>query len=109
MSPELLEELYDVLQRPKFGLSADMATRWTELLESVVEIVPLPGRLHVLTRNADGNRVLECALIDGARWLATGNVRQFAELGASGEGTITYRGVRILSPRRFLTEWLSYS
>ncbi len=101
-SPETLEELLDVLQRPPFGLSFQTARRNVRLLERHAKIVALTGRLAALQRDPDDNVVLETAVVARADYLVTRNVRDFAELVRAGSEQIRYRGVTVLPPGDFL-------
>ena len=101
-SPQLLDELHAVLQQPQFGLGADLAHRWAELIGRAAEVVRTPGRLHVLKRDPADNYVLKCALQGEAGYLVTGNLRHFDELKSGEGGEVVYHGVRLLTPREFV-------
>ncbi|MBI4421301.1 MAG: putative toxin-antitoxin system toxin component, PIN family [Gemmatimonadetes bacterium] len=100
-SPRLLDELHTVLQRPRFGLGANLAQRWAELIGSASQLVSTPGRLAILKRDPADNAVLECALHGAAEFLVTGNQRHFQELKSDDSREIVYRGVRVVTPRAF--------
>ncbi|MGH7545567.1 MAG: PIN domain-containing protein [Gemmatimonadota bacterium] len=101
-SPRRLDELHAVLRRPRFGLAADLAVRWADLVAGSAHLVRTRGRLRVLTRDPSDNEVLECALRGRAGFLVTGNVRHFKELGPAERSVILYRGVRVVTPREFV-------
>ena len=101
-SPRLLEEFAAVLQRPRFGLGADLAHRWADLVGSAAELVSTQGRVRVLTRDPADNEVLECALAGRAEFVVAGNLRHFEELRPRDTGKIVWRGVRVVTPREFV-------
>lgn len=101
-SPELLEELLDVLQRPPFALSRRTARRNVALLESGARLVPLPGRLAVLKRDPDDNMVLETAVEARADYLVTWNIGDYEDAGRSAEGRLRFRGVEVIKPAGLL-------
>jgi putative PIN family toxin of toxin-antitoxin system len=90
ISLPILDEVRDVLQRPKFGLSSDQALALTEQLHDLCEVVMPKKRLRVVTADPDDNAVLECA------------VEAEADLIVSGDSHLldlaTWGGMRILSP-----------
>lgn len=90
ISLPILDEVRDVLQRPKFGLSSDQALALTEQLHDLCEVVMPKKRLRVVTADPDDNAVLECA------------VEAEADLIVSGDSHLldlaTWGAVRILSP-----------
>lgn len=103
-SPPLIAELTRALAYPKIGIPPDAAHAFAALVISLAEpdgLVPIAGRLRVLTRDPADNAVLETALVGRATFLVTGNARHFAELSGARPGH-EGRGVHILSPREFL-------
>ncbi len=86
----ILDEVRDVLQRPKFGLTSDQALTLVEELHDLCEIVAPRRRINVVTADPDDNAILECA--DAAR----------ATLVVSGDSHLLdleqWNGIDILSP-----------
>jgi len=96
LSIAILDELRDVLQRPKFGLTPEQAITVIEELSGVCEILNPPRRLRTIKADPDDNRVLECALEAQADAIVTGDahllkLRQF-------------RGIAIVTPAEFLAQ-----
>ena len=103
-SPPLVTELMRALAYPKLKIPPGTAHAFAALVVSLAEpdgLVPIAGRLGVLTRDPADNAVLETALVGRVAFLVTGNSRHFAELSGARpdhEG----RGVHILGPHEFL-------
>jgi len=94
LSTAILDELRDVLQRPKFGFSSQQALAIVEELCSLCEIVSPSLKIRVVKADPDDDRVIECALEAKAGIIVSGDAH-LLELG-------THKGIRILSPRDFL-------
>jgi putative PIN family toxin of toxin-antitoxin system len=58
----ILDEVREVLQRPKFGLSPDQALTLIEEFHNLCEIVTPMRRVQAVAADPDDNAVLECAL-----------------------------------------------
>jgi predicted nucleic acid-binding protein len=67
LSTAILQELSDVLQRPKLCFSAEMCLIIVEELHAVCDINSPAEAIHVITTDPDDDRILECALEAGAR------------------------------------------
>lgn len=94
LSPSILTEYRDVLQRPKFGFAAPaIQTLLDELTQGAVMVTPATN-LTVASDEAD-NRFLECAQAAQALYLVTGNARHFP--------ASPFQGTHILSPAEFIT------
>jgi uncharacterized protein len=94
LSPAILDELREVLQRPKFGFTSRQAAAIVEELYSLCEVITSTLRVSVVRADPDDDRVIECALQAKAGVIISGD----AHLLAIGR----YRGTRILSPAAFL-------
>jgi putative PIN family toxin of toxin-antitoxin system len=93
ISDALLEELRRIL-RAKFAWSEEnVAETVTQLLGCVVRVEPI-ARLDVIQDDPDDNRVLECAVAAGSRFIVTGD-GDLLRLGS-------YAGIRILKVADFL-------
>ncbi len=86
ISPILLQELYDLLTRPKFGLGEITAHRYIKEVEDICVLVS-PKIVE--------NQVIACAVEFDAEIIATGDEHLLALRG--------YLGVRCLSPAEVLT------
>jgi putative PIN family toxin of toxin-antitoxin system len=98
-SPELLEEVLDVLQRAPFSLSYRTARGNVGILERGARIVALRDRLDVLKRDPDDNMVLGTAVEARADYLVTWNLADYDDLGRDAKGRLRYRGVEVVTPR----------
>jgi putative PIN family toxin of toxin-antitoxin system len=95
LSPAILDELRDVLQRPKFGFSSRQAAAVVEELCSFCEIVDPVIRISVVKADPDDDRVIECAVQAKASVIVSGDAHLL--------GLGTHKGTRILSPADFLS------
>ncbi len=94
LSLPILDELKDVLQRPKFGLSTQQAMAIVEELSTLCRVVAPSRRVRSLCADPDDDRILECALEARADAIVSGDVH-LLELGV-------YEGISIVSPSEFL-------
>ena len=94
LSEEILSELSEVLQRPRFGFSVTMVNQVISELGVISDLV-VP--LHVVSEIKDDpadDRILECAIEAGADYLVSGG-KHLLELGE-------YSSVRIINPKQLL-------
>ncbi|MFH1350263.1 MAG: putative toxin-antitoxin system toxin component, PIN family [Pseudomonadota bacterium] len=96
LSMEILDELKDVLKRPKFGFSSDACLQIVEELHGICEIVSPSVRIDVIRPDPDDNRVLECALEAQADFIISGDPH-LLDLGK-------FNKVTILNPSDYLKE-----
>lgn len=73
LSPAILQELTDVLQRPKFGFSSTACLQIAEELHGICHLVSPESSLTVIQDDPDDNRILECALEANASFIITGD------------------------------------
>ena len=86
----VLDEVREVLQRPKFGLSSDQALTLIEELHDLCEVVMPRRRVRVVSADPDDNIILECASAAGAEMIVSGD-SHLLNLGR-------WEGIHILSP-----------
>lgn len=98
-SPDLFEELHQVLKRQKFiSRIKALKTSIEELIAGIsdtLELFPdtkIPG---VIKEDPDDDRILSCAWVSGAEYIVTGDPH-LLKLGR-------YRNIPIVTPRKFLT------
>ena len=89
-SQPILDEVREVLQRPKFGLSSDQALSLIEELHDLCEVVTPKRRVRAITEDPDDNVILECASEAGAEVIVSGDAH-LLDLGR-------WEGIHILSP-----------
>lgn len=86
----ILDEVREVLRRPKFGLSSDQALTLIEELHDLCEVVTPKRSVRKVSADPDDNVVLECASAAGANMIVSGN-SHLLDLGR-------WEGIDILSP-----------
>jgi uncharacterized protein len=92
----ILDEIRDVLQRPKFGLSPEQALTFVEELHELCRIVTTRERVRAVPADPDDNAVLECAMEAAANVVVSGDAHLLA--------LRQWKGIRILSPSEAITE-----
>ena len=97
-SPSIVEEIREVLARPKFTRRiAALETSVGELVESllaVAEVIAEPIAEPVIAADPDDDRVLACAVAGKAHWIVSGD----AHLLALGR----HKRIAILAPTEAL-------
>lgn len=92
----ILDEVRDVLQRPKFGLSPDQALSLIEELHELCVIVSPNHHIRAVEADPDDNAILECAAAADADTIISGD-SHLLELGQ-------WKRIRILCPSDALKE-----
>ena len=88
LSPELLAELERVLRYPKLGFAEEEINAFiSDLLEHAATVSP-SHTVEVVEADPDDDRVIECALAAGARWVVSGDRHLL--------GLEEYEGIRII-------------
>lgn len=95
----ILDEIREVLRRPKFGLSARQAQMFILELHDVCTVVDPPNNVNVIDADPDDNKILECAIAAEAAIIVSGDAH-LLELA-------TWRSIRIITPAIFIQETLS--
>jgi len=93
LSPPILIEYAEVLQRQKFRFSEAAQQQILEGLRAGGTVV-IPRRRLLVSPDPEDNMFLECAEAARADFLITGNLRHFPA---------TWKGTRIVSSREFLS------
>ncbi|MEN6451467.1 MAG: putative toxin-antitoxin system toxin component, PIN family [Thermoguttaceae bacterium] len=96
VSLPILDEIRDVLQRPKFALSSEQAMMLVEELHDLCQIVKPTARVRAVLADPDDNMVLECAAAAKADQIVSGDAH-LLELRQ-------WRTIRILSPAEFVEQ-----
>jgi putative PIN family toxin of toxin-antitoxin system len=94
LSPVILDELKDVLQRPKFGFAPDLCLHIIEELYGACDIISPSVSVDVIRADPDDNRILECAVEAEAHFIVSGDAH-LLDLG-------TFETIRIVSPADYL-------
>lgn len=93
-SPYLIDEAEKVLSSHKFGLTKHEIQILTQPIFEIAELVVPNKFVDVIPRCPGDNRVIECAIEGHCSLIVSGDRRDLLALAE-------YRGIRILSPRRF--------
>ena len=94
LSLAILDELRDVLERPKFRFSPEQAFQVIEELHAVCDIVNPAIQIDVVVADPKDNMILECALESKADIIVSGDQHLLA--------IEEFRGVQIVSPSDYL-------
>ena len=99
LSPEIQQEYFSVISRPKFSQTQEEIISIFDLLSNAIEIGAIEKatpkeKLQVIHDDPKDNIFIECAIAGSADYIVTGD-QHLLKLG-------NYRKVRILSPRSFL-------
>ncbi len=92
----ILDEVREVLQRPKLGLSPEQAFRLIEELHNSCALVKPSRRVRAIIDDPDDDMILECAFEANADLIISGDAH-LLNLGC-------WEHIRILSPSRALKE-----
>jgi uncharacterized protein len=95
---EQLDELYRVLEYPKFAFSKEQKARFKQLISALCTSTEIPRNLDIVVEDPSDNIIAECALIANADFLVTGDPHLLS-LGRVGGKT------RIVRAREFLQCW----
>jgi putative PIN family toxin of toxin-antitoxin system len=100
-APMILEELREVLSRPKFSKRiAALSTSVGELIGSlltVVEVIQNPSVKPVIQQDPDDDKILACAVAVRAHWVVSGDEHLLM--------LKRYKRIRIVAPREFWDAW----
>jgi uncharacterized protein len=92
----IMDEVREVLQRPKFGLSPEQALRIVEELHDSCALVKSSRRIRAITADPDDDMILECATEASADLIVSGD-SHLLDLAR-------WKNIRILSPSQALRE-----
>jgi len=92
----ILDEVRDVLQRPKFGLSPHQALALIEEIHDLCSVVTPTRRIEAVAADPDDNAVLECAVAARAQIVVSGD-SHLLDMGR-------WKRIRILPPSQALEE-----
>lgn len=100
-TPAIMEELRDVLSRPKFRLRIrTLQSSVAELMEALLSLVEVVQDLPiepVVKRDPDDDKILACAIAAQAHWIVSGDDHLLS--------LKSYREISILTPRQFARMW----
>jgi putative PIN family toxin of toxin-antitoxin system len=94
ISPDIMQEVEDVLRRPKFGLLPEQVYRIMGIFMETFAMVTPTITVDDITVDCDDNRILEAAHAAEAQVVVSGD-KHLLEL-------VSWRGISILTPADFL-------
>jgi len=97
LSIAILDELKNVLQRPKFGFPADVCLHIAEELHGICDIISPSVSFDVIRSDPDDNRILECAVEAHAHFIVSGDPH-LLDLGK-------FEKIKILNPADYLKKF----
>lgn len=100
ISLDILDELRDVVKRPKFGLSSAYAMALVQELHTICQLVTPTISVQEITADPDDNKILECALIASADKIITGDTHLL--------NLKEWNGISILTPSKFIANMRDY-
>ncbi len=92
---EILDELAAKLSS-KLDFTVEQVTDTIAELLGYLEIVSITGDLHVVPADPKDDMIVECAVVAGADYIASGDRRHLLVMES-------YQGIRIISPGLLLT------
>jgi putative PIN family toxin of toxin-antitoxin system len=100
-TPAIIEEVREVLARPKFATRMrTLTTSVDELLESllgIVQILQEPKVVRVVRADPDDDKFIACAVAARVRWLVSSDTHLLS--------LRRYKSIRIVTPQQFWTAW----
>jgi putative PIN family toxin of toxin-antitoxin system len=94
VSDAILNEIEEVLARPKFGWPPEEIDRALKQISRFCEHVEPKQRIDVVKDDPDDDCILECALAGKSEYLVTGD-SHLLDIGQ-------YQGVKIVTPAQFV-------
>jgi putative PIN family toxin of toxin-antitoxin system len=100
-TPAIIEEVREVLVRPKFAARIrTLTTSVDELLESllgIVQIIQEPKVVRVVRADPDDDKFIACAVAARVGWVILGDTQLLS--------LRRYKSIRIVTPQQFWTVW----
>ena len=93
----ILDEIRDVLSRPKFKLTPEQALSFIEEYHALCLVVRPVRNVTIMKENPDDNKILECALAAQADLIVTGD-SHLLDLSK-------WKRIRIMTPSQALLEF----
>ncbi len=97
LSSAILNEIKEVLQRPKFGFSSEICLHIIEELHAACELCEPVKKIDVIKSDPDDNRILECAEAAKAQFIVSGDPHLL--------DLEEYEGILILTPAGFIKKY----
>lgn len=94
ISESILEEIFEVLLRPKFMLTKSFVKEFTRELEEIAELVEPKRKVKVVKTDPDDDMIIECAIEGKVDYIISGN-KDLLDIKS-------FEGIIILTPLDFL-------
>ena len=94
ISNEILNEISDVMSRPKFKSTSEIIRKYIQSIEKIGKKVFISGKIKGICRDKEDDDIIECGITSGADCLITGD-DDLLVLGS-------YQNLKILSIRDYL-------
>jgi len=91
-SKELLEELEEVIARPKFKLTSEEVSKFVSIVRKTVKIVKVKSSFRIVNEDQDDDKVLNTAYDGKADYIVSGD-RHLLKLK-------TFKGIKIVTATR---------
>jgi putative PIN family toxin of toxin-antitoxin system len=94
ISNEILNEVIDVMSRPKFKSSQEIINRYVRRIEKLGTKIYITGNVTGISRDKDDDSKIECGMMCNADYIITGD----EDLLVLEE----YNGIKIITPKEYL-------
>ncbi|MEK6792286.1 MAG: putative toxin-antitoxin system toxin component, PIN family [Nanoarchaeota archaeon] len=96
ISPQILEEVKEVLNRPKFSLSQNEIEEALNEIKDITHLVEPSEKVDIVKEDPDDNMIIECAIAGKADYIISGD-DDLLELKE-------YKGIKIRNSQSFIQE-----
>jgi putative PIN family toxin of toxin-antitoxin system len=94
ISKEILEQISEVMNRPKFKVDREGVKYYMKLIEEISNEIICNGKIQDGSRDTDDNIILECGLTGNVDYIVTGD----EDLLVLKE----FNGIKIVTPKEYL-------
>jgi len=94
VTKEILDEIEEVIGRPKFHTSKDEIQYYINSIEEIASKITPKSRIQNARRDASDNKYIECGITAGADYIVSGDIH-LLELRK-------YGGIEMVSPKDYL-------
>ena len=74
ITKEILEEISDVIGRPKFHADKDQIERYIKSIENIGNMVAAAGKIKNGSRDKTDNKYIECGIAGNADYIISGDI-----------------------------------
>jgi putative PIN family toxin of toxin-antitoxin system len=94
ISNEILDEISDVMRRPKFKSGPEIIDGYKKLIEKIGKKVFINGIINGICRDKDDDNKIECGVLCGADYIITGDEDLLI--------LRNYEQIKIVTPKEYL-------